>query len=365
MGLDGNDKRLLVTLIICSTICTALVAARFWCRYSLLKRFHAADWLILVTLVGCLGGQTVVLWGLITGKGGKNLLELTLELAETTSEATAIALQNYLESLYIAMTIFFFVLYAIKMSICLFYRQIFATPRYRIISLMIMIVATAWYVATEVVAICYCIPIDPLWHPTETGRCPNIGLFYLIAGIVETMIDVAILALPIRAVFTVRLALKTKLMVSGIFLLGGLAIITNMLRIYYSYQPGSLTLAYTGTEIWSNIHITIAILCACLPTYTPLKAKATRLLDALRDTYSSTLYLVFSGTRIRVPEDNTVGLRSNFQTKNTETNSGKESISDVIPKEYDTMKTGEAKPSDVSRYANATSLELARQSEAV
>lgn len=35
-----------------------------------------------------------------------------------------------------------------------------------------------------------------------------------------------------------RLLMKTKLLVSGIFLLGGVAIITNILRLYSIYRPG-------------------------------------------------------------------------------------------------------------------------------
>lgn len=83
-------------------------------------------------------------------------------------------------------------------------------------------VATAWFIGVQIANLCICLPIDIFWHRMEPGRCLNFNLFYLIAGITETVIDAAILALPIRAVFTVQIALKTKLLVSGIFLLGGL-----------------------------------------------------------------------------------------------------------------------------------------------
>lgn len=83
-------------------------------------------------------------------------------------------------------------------------------------------VATAWFIGVQIANLCICLPIDIFWHRTKPGRCLNFNLFYLVAGITETVIDAAILALPIRAVFTVQIALKTKLLVSGIFLLGGL-----------------------------------------------------------------------------------------------------------------------------------------------
>ncbi|OTA89975.1 hypothetical protein M434DRAFT_99552 [Hypoxylon sp. CO27-5] len=249
------------------------------------------------------------------------LPEIVLELAKTPSEATAIALENYLKSLYIAMTMLFIILYEVKMSICLYYRQIFTTPQYRILSLMIMIAATAWFIAVELTDLCYCIPMDKFWHPMKPGRCLNFNLFYLTTNIVETVIDTAILALPIRAIFTVQLALKTQLIVSGIFLLGGFAIITNILRIYYSYKPNTEYLAFTVSEIWGDVHITMAILCACLPTYMPIRMKAAKLLRTLRDMYSSKVHSGFSSTRVSVSEDNTNGLESKRHMEHTEINS--------------------------------------------
>ncbi|KAI0838735.1 hypothetical protein F5Y06DRAFT_296344 [Hypoxylon sp. FL0890] len=217
------------------------------------------------------------------------------------------------------------------MSICLFYRQIFMTPQYRILSLMMMIAATAWFIAITVFNFCYCIPIDLFWHLTKPGRCLNYDLFYLIAGIVETVIDVGIVALPIRAVFTVQLALKTKVIVSGIILLGGVAIITNIVRIYHSYQPNTEFIAFTESEFWADIHTTTTIL--------------------------STLRHVFSSTRIRVYEHNADGLGSNFQMENMKANSHTESASDFSTNDYDAMQIGLAKPNDVWHHARAIPLE--------
>ncbi|KAI0838734.1 hypothetical protein F5Y06DRAFT_296343 [Hypoxylon sp. FL0890] len=97
MDLNDNGMRLFVTLIICSTLSIVFVAVRFWCRYSFKTRFHADDWLMLMTVVAYVGGKSVLLWGLFVGTGGKEQWEIVLELAKTPSEATVIALENYLE----------------------------------------------------------------------------------------------------------------------------------------------------------------------------------------------------------------------------------------------------------------------------
>lgn len=83
-------------------------------------------------------------------------------------------------------------------------------------------IATAWFVAAFITNFIICLPVDLFWHRLKPGKCLNFNLFYLLIGVFETVIDVLILALPIRAVFGVKMSMKTKLVVSSIFLLGGL-----------------------------------------------------------------------------------------------------------------------------------------------
>jgi hydrogenase/urease accessory protein HupE len=60
---------------------------------------------------------------------------------------------------------------------------------------------------------------------------------FLGTGIAETLIDLTILILPVRVVFALHLPMRTRMAVAGIFALGGFAIITNIVRIQYTYQP--------------------------------------------------------------------------------------------------------------------------------
>lgn len=82
-------------------------------------------------------------------------------------------------------------------------------------------ISIAWFISAFVVGLVYCIPLDKFWHPFKPGHCLDFNLFYLLIGVFETVIDVVILILPVRATFNVQLPLKTKLLVSSIFLLGG------------------------------------------------------------------------------------------------------------------------------------------------
>lgn len=88
-------------------------------------------------------------------------------------------------------------------------------------------ISTAWFIATEVTNILTCIPVQTFWvrpppGQPANGKCLNFNVFFLASGIAETIIDTSILILPIRAIYGLKMATRTKFLVASIFLLGGL-----------------------------------------------------------------------------------------------------------------------------------------------
>ena len=45
---------------------------------------------------------------------------------------------------------------------------------------------------------------------------------------------------------------------------------TGIIRVIYAYAPGSRIPSYSGADLWSAIHVGMAIVCACLPTLRPV-----------------------------------------------------------------------------------------------
>jgi hypothetical protein len=90
--------------------------------------------------------------------------------------------------------------------------------------------------------------------------------------IIDTVIDLAILLLPIRYVFTLQLPRKIKLAIAGIFALGGFVMVTSVLRLVYLYACNTwLELdIYVTSRFWTTVHISAAVLCASLPIHKPL-----------------------------------------------------------------------------------------------
>jgi hypothetical protein len=139
------------------------------------------------------------------------------------------------------------------MSILLFYRRIFfVTTGYKRATVFAMVIITVFFITTEISVLLVCQPVERFWNrmtPRYPGKCFNFNLFNLAIGIVDTVIDVGILMLPIRMAFSLRLAMRTRVAVAGIFALGSFVIITNIVRIKESYASDDTHSMYTRTPM--------------------------------------------------------------------------------------------------------------------
>lgn len=85
-----------------------------------------------------------------------------------------------------------------------------------------MAVSTAWVIGS-ILGVCFnCSPVNHFWNRLEPGTCLNFNTYAVATGVVELVIDMTILALPIRTVFTLQMPMRTKVMLASLFMLGGL-----------------------------------------------------------------------------------------------------------------------------------------------
>ena len=114
----------------------------------------------------------------------------------------------------------------IKMSILLLYRRIFSNiNRAFVIGLRVTIAyVTAWSVATTLVCIFQCVPINVFWLNAmldpPPGRCINTFDAEVILGILNTIGDFAVLLLPTFALWNLRMSTAKKVGVGAIFMVG-------------------------------------------------------------------------------------------------------------------------------------------------
>ena len=113
---------------------------------------------------------------------------------------------------------FFVTITAVKISILIFYKK-FSIATHIIATLCIM-----WLVAGLLVIIFGCHPVEANYVITyeSQSHCVPFGLFIFTHELLNSLIDVAILAMPCFVVHRLQLSPGQKHQVIGIFLLGGL-----------------------------------------------------------------------------------------------------------------------------------------------
>jgi hypothetical protein len=115
----------------------------------------------------------------------------------------------------------------VKISILLLYRRVFDVRKCRVATVLLLVICVAWGIAAIIALIFQCHPIAGMWNPSDTNRCINLKAYYIgIAGS-NMGLDIILLVMPIYMVWGyngtgLRLPISQKLLLTGVFLLGGL-----------------------------------------------------------------------------------------------------------------------------------------------
>lgn len=121
--------------------------------------------------------------------------------------------------------LYFLVTCVTKISLLLLLYRIFSISRsLRLRIYVAEAVVVAFWLAATMCDCLNCIPLDWTWKNgnADPRYCINYNTFWLITGIFESVIDLAILILPFSAVYKLQLDRSKKYGVAGVFLLGGL-----------------------------------------------------------------------------------------------------------------------------------------------
>ncbi|KAI1824030.1 hypothetical protein F4861DRAFT_286155 [Xylaria intraflava] len=271
---------------------TLVVMLRFLCKYDLKAGFHADDAFILLTQVDWYIYVGLIVWDSVAGGKGKDASELGAALETAPTPDIAHALQVSLKVTWSIALLSFVAYYTIKMAILIFCRRIFSTDPYLKLSTILIVVNTVWFFAIALTDVLHCLPIQSFWNKNIHGHCLNFNVMNLVAGVIDIVLDVLIWILPIVAVSRTQMPLKTRILVSGIFVVGSFAIITNILRLKYTYQASATSVALSNGILWLDIHIFVATTCACLPVYKPLWARGARVWITIKTQYSSSVRII-------------------------------------------------------------------------
>ncbi|KAL9064748.1 MAG: hypothetical protein Q9161_008677 [Pseudevernia consocians] len=265
--LEGNPRGddVIKLTIACGILETLAVALRLLARWRSKAAFAADDWWIVATLIPSYLMLAVGCLMVTIGGGGRHAA--TLELYQ---------IKTFLKTVSCALIAYAFTILMVKISILLMYRRIFDTEAFKKATWVVGVACVAWAIAAVLCLVFQCHPFSGLWNPedTFTSKCINLQSYYRAVASSNMALDIIILCMPLYMVWRLKLEASQKLMLSGIFALGGLVCVASLMRIITVdlIKGADLPYSLTTPYMWSQLEATMAVVCACLTTYRPLFA---------------------------------------------------------------------------------------------
>lgn len=165
-----------------------------------------------------------------------------------------------------------------KVSVILLYRRIFRTPIFQRICLVYIGVVIVWTISFFFACLFQCYPVTPFVEGFYGNKCTQVLVLYNALGGSDVALDVLIIILPIQPVLSVKMGLRQRLAVLGMFLLGLLAVACSIARLVSFVQCDTTLIAHyndetyytSGVFVWTVVELVMAVVSACLPTLRPL-----------------------------------------------------------------------------------------------
>ncbi len=110
----------------------------------------------------------------------------------------------------------------IKSAIVLLYLRIFGSSRYRTVFYVVWTYVILCGICPFFVTIFQCRPISYNWNRAQSGRCIDLGTFWIAGGILNVIGDFLVLLAPIPVVWRLHLSGRRKTVLLGIFSLGSM-----------------------------------------------------------------------------------------------------------------------------------------------
>jgi hypothetical protein len=107
-----------------------------------------------------------------------------------------------------------------KMSMLFLYTRIFSVAHFRKSSYAVMVVVVGYFITFMALFMTNCVPLYHLWHPVPGGWCREVTIEEYTSVAFNLVIDLAIVILPMPALWRLQMPLRNKVYVSIMFSIG-------------------------------------------------------------------------------------------------------------------------------------------------
>ncbi|WPH02240.1 Hypothetical protein R9X50_00509600 [Acrodontium crateriforme] len=181
-------------------------------------------------------------------------------------------LQTALEWLFIAQIAFKVVVMFNKISVVLLYKRLFVNNSFQRVCWVFIAFIAAWSAAAIFATIFQCLPIEKSFERhAVNGHCIKRHREWIAYATINVITDAIVLILPIRGIARLQFTTWEKLMVYGVFLMGGSVMICSILRATAvgrsagALRDHDLTWNFIPRGIFTLIEANVGIVCPCLP----------------------------------------------------------------------------------------------------
>ncbi|KAL8728534.1 MAG: hypothetical protein Q9166_005356 [cf. Caloplaca sp. 2 TL-2023] len=229
-----------------TSVAIVLSIGRFTIRYATAGRFHlddASHLLSLLLLIGLASAYT-------SGFPYSVRISRINRKEERAPPLTDPFYRKYLQLRLVITLLVFMVLWSVKATFLIFYRLLFDvsnTFNRMWWAAVALVFATFWVCIGSTLTLCGS-------ASDLNDRIPFTPAEYL---------HLPVLILPLFMIYGLQLRTSQKIVLTGIFSLGLLVAIVDILRTVESLRAGT----FSGVALWSSLEVTIAVIVASLPLY--------------------------------------------------------------------------------------------------
>ncbi|KAI9933721.1 hypothetical protein ASPWEDRAFT_167993 [Aspergillus wentii DTO 134E9] len=165
----------------------------------------------------------------------------------------------------------------IKTSIMLFVTRIFGTKRnFKISVAVTMAIVWMWAISVILETFLLCRPLALNWDMTVPGKCGNRNAAYVVAGILNLITDLMVMALPLPHIWKLQLNIAKKIALCSVFCMGLLVSVISIIRLkaLMDIDFNDITHSVQLGVMWTVLEPELAIICANMPLMKVILSRA-------------------------------------------------------------------------------------------
>ncbi|OOG00782.1 hypothetical protein ASPCADRAFT_202615 [Aspergillus carbonarius ITEM 5010] len=262
---DGSTTSMTIAvriIVLVLAIPTTLVCVlRLYLRKFVVRRFGLDDWLVLGGLIGV--DLFSALAYIITYYG----LGRPLKFVPDDHLAVFLTLEYASQCAYLVIAA------TVKASLLVFIMRLFPTHSVQVAGKTLLTIIAVFTLSGTLALVFQCRPVKAAYdktlgnascYPTETSY----GIL-LIQGVIMFVLDVSILALPIRPIWQLQMPVRKRLLVLGLLCVGFTACAAALVRfstLKFANDTTNFTYSASTSLIWMEVEFNLGLMSGSLPS---------------------------------------------------------------------------------------------------